>query len=256
MRTNDVQLLDGHIAYIKRGYKYLGCCNHMTPMMRRSERRQESNVRRGCTGVFRSHLNGGNEIAAINAYAIPVIRYLAMIATWPTGEVKQLDIKTLKLMTLHGRFHPKSSTCRLYVCRMEGGRGLQSVHGSIRDEEAKLKFYCQEQSTPSWELVTLERGLSGRVWRLEDQEAAWWITQADWGGGWYGNVQALAENIRFQWQHWGTDDGCTRSSSEHMINSGQHTPHHWGRQTVVRDGMAHSQRMLPASIQSYTERHN
>ena len=49
-------------------------------------------------------------------------------------------------MTLHRGFHPKSCTCRLYVCRKEGGRDLQSVYGSIRDEEAKLKSYCQERT--------------------------------------------------------------------------------------------------------------
>ena len=41
-----------HIILNNQGYKYLGCCNHITPMMQRSERRQESNVRRGCTGFF------------------------------------------------------------------------------------------------------------------------------------------------------------------------------------------------------------
>ena len=96
--------------------------------------------------VLRSHLNGRKKMEAINAYAIPVVRYPAGIITWPTEEVKQLDIKTRKLMTSRVGFHPKSSTCRLYVCRKEGGRGLQSVHGSIRDEEAKLKSYCQEQT--------------------------------------------------------------------------------------------------------------
>ena len=67
-------------------------------------------------------------------YSLPVIRYLAGIISWPKEEIEATDIKTRKLLTMHGGFHPKSSTLRLYTKRKEGGRGLVS----IKDETLKI----------------------------------------------------------------------------------------------------------------------
>ncbi|MHC5954160.1 hypothetical protein ACYTX9_09610, partial [Streptococcus pyogenes] len=58
--------------------------------------------------VLRSQLNGKNKIRAINTYALPVIRYPAGVIGWPEEEIEANDIKTRKLLTMHGGFHPKS----------------------------------------------------------------------------------------------------------------------------------------------------
>ena len=44
-------------------------------------------------------------------------------------------------MTVHGGFHLKSSTARLYTSRKEGGRGLQRIENVVRQEEQSLKSY-------------------------------------------------------------------------------------------------------------------
>ena len=136
----------GHIKDIEQGYKCLGVLqsynNHDAEMREKARTEYRKRVRQ----VLRSHLNGQNVMSAINAYAIPVIRYSAGIIAWPKEEMQQMDVKTRKLLTLHGALHPKSSSCRLYVCRKDGGRGLQSVEGTIKDEEAKMRSYCLERS--------------------------------------------------------------------------------------------------------------
>ncbi|CAL9694852.1 unnamed protein product [Knipowitschia caucasica] len=47
---------------------------------------------------------------------------------------------------MHGGFHPKSSTLRLYVSRKEGGRGLVSVRATVQDETSKLHNYIMEKA--------------------------------------------------------------------------------------------------------------
>ena len=65
-------------------------------------------------------MNGQIKIQAINTYALPIISYPAGIITWSKEEIKAPDIKTRKLLGMLGRFHPKSSTPRLYM-QTEGG---------------------------------------------------------------------------------------------------------------------------------------
>ncbi|KAF7656846.1 hypothetical protein LDENG_00035490, partial [Lucifuga dentata] len=112
------------IADIKDSYKYLGI-----PQANRSHDEEARGsttakyLQRRVRQVLRSQLNGRNKIQAINMYALPVIRYPAGIISWPQEEMDTTDVKTRKLLTMHGGFHPKSSTLRLYAQRKEGAEG-------------------------------------------------------------------------------------------------------------------------------------
>lgn len=89
--------------------------------------------------VLRSKLNGKNKIWAINTYAMTVIRYLTGIISWPNEETNATNIKTRKLLTAHGGFHPNSSALRVYAKQKEGGRGLVSVSTTVQNETTKSK---------------------------------------------------------------------------------------------------------------------
>uniref|UniRef100_A0A3Q3W8E1 Murine leukemia virus integrase C-terminal domain-containing protein n=1 Tax=Mola mola TaxID=94237 RepID=A0A3Q3W8E1_MOLML len=52
--------------------------------------------------------------------------------SWPKEEIEGTDIKTRKLLTMLGGFHPKSSTLRLYTKWKQGGRGLVSVRATSK----------------------------------------------------------------------------------------------------------------------------
>ena len=62
--------------------------------------------------VLRSKLSSKNKVTAINTFAVPVILYPAAVVTCRREDLKETDIGTRKLMTMHGVFHPKSSTAR------------------------------------------------------------------------------------------------------------------------------------------------
>ena len=57
---------------------------------------------------------------------------------WRFDELKELERKTQKLLTMHKGLHPKSDIDRLFVCRKEGGRGLVSCESTTGSEENNL----------------------------------------------------------------------------------------------------------------------
>ena len=63
--------------------------------------------------VSKSKLSGKNKIMAANTWAI--LRYSAGLVEWKTDELKILDRKTRKMMTLYGALHPTSDVDRVYV---------------------------------------------------------------------------------------------------------------------------------------------
>ena len=53
------------------------------------------------------------EIMAVNTWAVYVMRYGAGILKWNTDELKKLDRRIRKLITMHGALHPKSDADRV-----------------------------------------------------------------------------------------------------------------------------------------------
>ena len=70
--------------------------------------------------VLKTKLNGKNKITAINAWAVAVIRYGAGILQWKESELKDVDRKSKKTMTMYEALQPKSDVGRLYTKRKEG----------------------------------------------------------------------------------------------------------------------------------------
>ena len=62
---------------------------------------------------MKSKLNRRNKILAINMWAVVVLIYGAGIVKWTITELKALDRKSRKIITMHGIFHLKSDTDRL-----------------------------------------------------------------------------------------------------------------------------------------------
>ena len=91
--------------------------------------------------ILKSKLNGKNKITAINTWAVAVFRYGAGILQWKESELKNVDRKSRKTMTMYGALHPKSDVDRLYIKRKEGARGLMSVECCVREEENSLGCY-------------------------------------------------------------------------------------------------------------------
>ena len=86
-------------------------------------------------------MNGGNTIRTINSCALSLVRYTAGILKWTKDELKVMDRKTRKIMIINGMCHPQSGTDRLYMLRMEGGRGPLCIADCVETEEQNLSHY-------------------------------------------------------------------------------------------------------------------
>ena len=58
--------------------------------------------------ILKSELNARNKITAIGALAVLVLRYSFGIIKWRTQEIKRIDRKTRKMLTMHKIHHPKA----------------------------------------------------------------------------------------------------------------------------------------------------
>jgi hypothetical protein len=59
--------------------------------------------------------------------AVPVLRYSFGIINWRQEDLRKLDRKTRKLLTIHGQHHSKANIDRLYVPRKQEGRGVMQL---------------------------------------------------------------------------------------------------------------------------------
>ena len=84
-----------------------------------------------------------NKITAIGALAVPVLRYTYSFVriNWRIDEIKQIDRKTRKMLTMYKTHHPRADIDRLYVKRKEGGRGLVQVEAAYKAEITNTAEY-------------------------------------------------------------------------------------------------------------------
>ena len=91
--------------------------------------------------ILRSELNARNRIDAISSLALPVVTHSFTIINWSLTEIKKVDTKIRKLLTMHGMYHPKSDVNRLYLSRKEEGRGPVQLELSLKTSIIGMNTY-------------------------------------------------------------------------------------------------------------------
>ena len=76
--------------------------------------------------IWSFELSAFSKTIAHNSFAIPVITPTIGILDWTIQETKDINIRTRKMLSVIGNFHPNSDVDRLYIGRNTGGRGLKS----------------------------------------------------------------------------------------------------------------------------------
>ena len=125
------------------GYKYLGILQSDEIKNKKMKETIEKEYFRRIRKILKSKLNGGNTIQSINSRAVSIIRYGAGIIEWNKAELKRIDRKTRKLLTIYKIFHPQGDVDGLYWKRSEGGRGLLSVEECVEMEATSLAYYME-----------------------------------------------------------------------------------------------------------------
>ena len=103
-------------------YKYLGVLEEADIMVKEMKDKVTKEYLGRIKLTAKSQLYGRNLISAINAWVIGVVRYSAGVINWSDAQLKRLDVKTRKILTMFGVFHKRSSVDRrLYVKIKNGG---------------------------------------------------------------------------------------------------------------------------------------
>jgi hypothetical protein len=95
--------------------------------------------------ILKSELNAKNKITAIAALAVPVLRYSFGIINWRLEEIKKIDRKTGKLLTVYKMHHPKADTDRLCVKRKGGGRGVTQTEAAHKTEIINIAAHLNKR---------------------------------------------------------------------------------------------------------------
>ena len=95
--------------------------------------------------IFHTELNAENKLEAINTLAIPVVTYSFNIINWNLEEIRRIDRKIRKLLTLNRMHHLKVDVNRMYVARKEGGRGMINLQKCFKTTAIGLNTcYCHQ----------------------------------------------------------------------------------------------------------------
>ena len=96
--------------------------------------------------LLETKLYSRNFVKGINTKAVLFVRYSGLFLKWTRKELKQMDQRTIKLMTMHKALHPRDDVDRLlYVPRKEGRRGLTSTEDSVDISTERLDDYIQKR---------------------------------------------------------------------------------------------------------------
>ena len=68
-----------------------------------------------------------------------------------------MDRKTRKIMAINRMYHTQSDIDRLYIARVEGGRGLLSIAECVETEEQNLSLYLDQSEERLLRLFKSER---------------------------------------------------------------------------------------------------
>ena len=111
--------------------------------MKKKKKIQKEYLRR-TRKLLETKLNSKNLIKGINTWAVPLVRYSGPFLKWTRDELRQMDQRTRKLMTMHKALHPRDNMDSLYVSRKEGGRGLASIKDSVDTSIQQLEDYIEK----------------------------------------------------------------------------------------------------------------
>ena len=104
----------------KETYKYLGILEADTIKQVQMKDMILKEYLRRTRKLLETKLSSRNLIKGINNWAVPLVRYSGPFLKWTWEELKQMDQRTRKLMTMHKALHPRATlTDYMYLEKRE-----------------------------------------------------------------------------------------------------------------------------------------
>ena len=108
-------------------YKYLGIYENVSCVGTVNIERVTKEHYTGVKKIWKSELSSFNKVIAHNTFAIPVLTTTVEVIDWTIKEIKEIDIRTRRHLTLNGNFHQNGNVDKLYIPRSQGGRGIKMI---------------------------------------------------------------------------------------------------------------------------------
>ena len=124
-------------------YKYLGILEAVTIKQVQMKDTIRKEYLRRTLKLLETKLSSRNLIKGINSWAVPLVRYSGRFFKWTGEELKQMDQRTRKLMTMHKALHPKDDVDRLYVSRKDGRSGSISNENTVDASIQQLEDFIE-----------------------------------------------------------------------------------------------------------------
>ena len=126
-------------------YKYLGILEADTIKQGERKNKIQKEYLRRTSKLLETKISSRNPIKGINTWAVSLIRYSGPFLKWTRDELRNMDQRTRKLMTMHKALHPRDDVDRLYVPRKEGGgRGLASIEDTVDTFIQRFEDYIEK----------------------------------------------------------------------------------------------------------------
>ena len=137
----------------KETYKYLGILEADTIKQVEMKEKIKKEYLRKIRKLLDTKLCNRNLIKGINTRAVPLVRYSGPFLKWTKEELKQMDQRTRKVMTMHKALYPRDDIDRLYVSRKVGERG-RGIEDNVDASIQWLEDYIVKHE---WGLITAIR---------------------------------------------------------------------------------------------------
>ena len=111
-------------------YKYLGIDENISYHEPINKERVSKEYFTQTRKIWSSELSAYKKVIAHNTFLVPVLVPTIGLLDSTIGEIKDIDIKTRKILTLTQNFHPNSDFDHFYMQKSLGGRGLRQVQSS------------------------------------------------------------------------------------------------------------------------------
>ena len=200
-------------------YKYLGILEADTIKQGQMKDTIRKEYLRRTRKLLEAKLFSRNRIKGINTWAVPLVRYSGPFLKETRDELKQMDQRTRKLMTMHKALHPRDEVDRLYVSRKEGGRGLASIEDTVDASIQRLEDYIEKH----------ERGLITTIRNDTDNtidERMTTTRKQKWEGKQlYGHFKRLINNISHQKTWTWLRKGNLKRETESVLIAAQEKRH-------------------------------
>ena len=130
-------------------YKYLGQDENINYSGPVNKERVSSEYLKRIRKIWKSELSAFNEQIARNCFAGPVLTPTFGILDWTLQDVKDIDIRTRKILNMTSNFNRNSDIDRLYIPRSMGGRGLRSIQTARDLRIISLKQHLENNKSRS-----------------------------------------------------------------------------------------------------------